>query len=203
MYTALSLSLVLSAAAPTYDLFKDKGDTFIRAGTNKAIKVGTEVQVLGEPIGDTGEYRSAGSATVMEVWETIARVSLDEEAQKHPEAKKVRVGGKPAPAAATLPKAEESSATGPAGGTLKGAASVIGLGPAKQITVRNQGTVLWTNCDLRLPDNRHYKLAQLRGNDQERIFLHVFKQDGTELDRPLDSIVVKCDQGTSRFNFSL
>src|SRR3954468_8556408 len=98
MTLALVTALALHANPNVVDLFADKGDTFIKAGKKQGLKVGTDVTVLGDRIGDTDEYRAAGSATVMEVWDSISRVSLDDEAKKHPEAKHVKLassgGGK-------------------------------------------------------------------------------------------------------------
>lgn len=195
MLLTLAIALTLSKDPGTADLFKDKGDLYIKAGTRQGLKVGDDLKVLA---GD----KEVGSATVMEVFESLARVAVDDEAQKHPEAKKVRLGGK-APADAQADTAKSDDASAGSSGSLKGRATIIGLGPAKQITVYNKGDKAWTNCDLRLPTNKHYALASLRAADQERIFLHMFKQDGVELDRPLDVITVKCDQGTSRFLFDL
>ena len=53
------------------------------------------------------------------------------------------------------------------------------------------------------PADLLWRPVELRGKDQERIFLHMFRQDGPELDRPLDGLSVKCDQGATRFLFDL
>lgn len=87
-------------------------------------------------------------------------------------------------------------------GALKGRAAIGGIGPVQRITIFNDGTVNWSNCELRLPTNKHYKMAALRGNDQEGIMITRFTQDGTELDKPLDAISIKCDQGQAKFVFS-
>ena len=193
------LLLALLAADPTtVEVFKDKGDLFVRAGTNRGIQVGTELVILGDRIGDTDEYRAGGKATVLEVWETVARISPDEEARKLKDVKLARVKSA-APVAAPAAVADPPNA----GNTLKGHASFIGLGPAKRITVHNDSALRWTRCELRLPNNRHFMLSQLRAGDHEAIVYPRFNQDGTELDRPLDWILVKCDEGQSRFNFSM
>ncbi len=124
------LLLALLAADPrVVEVFKDKGDTFIRAGTNAGLKVGAEVTILGDKIG--------------------------------------------------------------------------GIGPAKRITLYNGGETGWANCEVRLPNNKRYKLGALKGRDYEGIMITRFNQEGTELDRPLDGVVVKCDQGSAHFNFSM
>jgi hypothetical protein len=200
------LLLALLAADPqAVEVFKDKGDLFVRAGTNRGLKVGTELVILGDRIGDSDEHRAGGTAIVLEVWATLARISPDEEARKLKDIKLARISGAAAPApapvakAAPPPKAEPA----PAGNALKGRASFIGIGPAKRITISNDGSTLWTKCDLRLPNNKHYVLDVLRPGDHESIVYPRFKQDGTELDRPLDWILVKCEEGQSRFSFSM
>jgi hypothetical protein len=81
MTLALVLALSLSST-PQYDLFTDRGDTFVRAGSRKGLKVGAELTLLGEKIGDTDERRVVGTANVMEVWDTIARVNIDDATKK-------------------------------------------------------------------------------------------------------------------------
>lgn len=73
----LSLVLVVVSAQPSVELFQDKGEFFARAGSSNHLQVGLQLKVLGAPIGGTSERRSAGRATVLEVWPTLARVSLD------------------------------------------------------------------------------------------------------------------------------
>lgn len=208
------LLAVLAADPNAVEVFKDKGDLFVRAGTNRGLKVGTELTVLGDRIGDTEEYRTGGKAIVLEVWETLARISPDEEARKLKEIKFAKVKGaaplvapraEPAPKSrpAAAPKAEAEAEPAPTGPTLKGHASFIGIGPAKRLTIHNDTDTLWTHCDLRLPNNKHYVLDVLRPRDHDSISYPRFSQDGTELDRPLDWILVKCDQGQVRLNFSL
>jgi len=79
---ALALSLVLGGTTDTFDVFQDKGDLFVRAGKNKGLKMGAEVKLLGDKIGDTDERRVVGKANVIEVFDTIARVVPDDEGKK-------------------------------------------------------------------------------------------------------------------------
>lgn len=204
MTLALMTALALHANPNVVDMFVDKGDTFIKAGKKQGLKVGSDVTVLGDRIGDTDEYRSAGTATVMEVFDSISRVALDDEAKKHKEAKHVRIGsaggsgGSKGAAKGSTTKAEPAAAAEEGGG-LKGTAKIIGFGPARQITVHNNGTTNWSNCELRLPTNKRYMMAALKAGDQESIVLPRFSQDGVELDKPLDHLMVKCDQGSASF----
>lgn len=194
-----------------FETFADKGDTFVRAGSNQGLKVGMTVTVLGPRIGDTEERRRVGSATVMEVWESLARLAFDGDALKEtgPRFVKLEAPQKKSTATATAssggtappppPKAEEP--TGAA--FLKGHAELAGAGPIKRIMIYNDSGSGWNNCDVRLPTNLRYKMAKLRGGDHEAIFMHNFVQDGVELDRPIDHVTVKCTEGSGRFNFAL
>jgi len=74
----------LSGGAPV-ELFEDQGQTFLYAGANQGLSVGSQVVIVGQRIGNTAERRRVGMATVMEVWPSIARVHLDEAAQAEPQ----------------------------------------------------------------------------------------------------------------------
>ena len=200
------LLLSLLAADPhVVEVFKDKGDLFIRAGSSRGLRVGSEVIILGERIGDTDEYRTGGKASVLEVWETLARISPDEDARKLKELKLARLPATALPAAVAAKSAPEPAAANPEPGAhaLKGRATINGIGPAKRITLYNDSSTGWTHCELRLPDNRRYQLSYLRAGDHEGIALPRFSQDGTEYDRPLDWLQVRCVEGQTRLNFSM
>jgi len=110
------------------------------------------------------------------------------------------------PEAASKPTGSSPSppnTAAPAGGRLKGHASLGGIGPAAthKVVVSNDGTTPWTQCDIRLPTNKRFVLDELDAGDSESIMLLRFKQDGPEFDKPVDSVAVKCDQGEARFTF--
>lgn len=75
----LIAALVVAAATsePSGELFQDKGEFFVRAGRTRGIEVGAQLKILGAFIGNTGERRTAGKVTVLELWPELARVSLD------------------------------------------------------------------------------------------------------------------------------
>jgi len=106
----LALSLVMSGTPDeTFDVFQDKGDLFVKAGKNKGLKMGDEVKLLGDKIGDTTERRVVGKGNVIELFDTIARVVPDDDAKKaKPVAAKIAVtvamAEEPKPAAAAAPK---------------------------------------------------------------------------------------------------
>ncbi len=172
------------------ELFVDKGDTFARAGTDQGLKVGAAVTVLGPTIGDTQERRRVGTATVLEVWESLSRVSLDAEASKESGPKFLELGKGKAPKAAGAPE-DPAAKVG-----LKGRATLRG----PRLTLYNDSGSAWTECELRLPSNRRYILKSLAAHDSEGIMLLRFAQDGVPRDLPADSVKVKCDQGEARFS---
>ena len=89
-------------------------------------------------------------------------------------------------------------------GSLKGHVKVLGFGPlTKKMILYNEGSTAWTQCELRLPNNKHYKLPKLDAADQERILFSRFVQDGTAYDKPIDSVTVKCAEGEAKFTFSI
>ncbi len=203
LLAGLALAPSALAQPSVAELFVDKGDTFARAGSEQGLKVGSAVTVLGPTIGDTQERRRVGTATVLEVWDSLARVSLDADATKESGTKFVELpkGGAKAKAAAgasgstASPAAPEEQPSG-SGKSLKGRASATG----PRITLYNDSNAAWTNCELRLPSNRRYILKQLGPHDSEGIMSLRFVQDGVPRDLPMDSVNVKCDQGERRFS---
>jgi hypothetical protein len=167
-------------------LFVDRGDTFIRAGSAQGIKVGDSVPLLGDKIGDTEERRVVGSAAVLEVWKTIARVNLDEKARSAEGEKFAQVGA----------DTQVSS-------SLRGRASAAGVAKLRRITVYNDSGVTWRNCDVRLPNNKRYVLSQLAPRSSEGIMLFRFNQDGVERDLPTTYVDVRCSNGEARFPLAM
>lgn len=168
------------------DIFVDRGDTFIRAGTAQGLKVGDSVPILGAKIGDTEERRVVGSAAVLEVWKTIARVNLDAAARGAEGEKFAQVGAEPA------------RSTG-----LRGRASASGVAKLRRITIYNDSGTTWRNCDVRLPNNKRYVLSQLAPRSSEGIMLFRFNQDGVERDLPTTYVDVKCSNGEARFPLAM
>ncbi len=168
------------------DLFVDRGDTFIRAGSAQGLKVGDSVPILGAKIGNTEERRVIGSAAVLEVWKTIARVNLDAGAKGAEGEKFAQVGAEPA------------RATG-----LRGRASASGVAKLRRITIYNDSGSTWRNCDVRLPNNKRYVLSQLAPRSSEGIMLFRFNQDGVERDVPTTYVDVKCSNGEARFPLAM
>ena len=94
----LQLALLLLAAEPQFDVFTDRGELFVRAGTKDGLKVGIELQLV-----------PAGKATVMEVWDKLARIAPDEAGKK---AKAALLPAPSAPPAVAAPEPAKPDAGG-------------------------------------------------------------------------------------------
>jgi hypothetical protein len=213
----LVVSLVL-AQAGNVEVFSDRDQTYVRAGTAQGVEVGQSINITSK------DGKAIGSAVTLEVWEALARVKLDEPAEKFAGAKRAVVaraaGAAQAEAQSSAeltenddsPPAQEQAddddddAKPVAQGELRGRASAIGFWQGKRITVENTSKTDWHNCKLRLPDRRRYDLGDLAHKDSEHVMLFRF-QGGEGLfsssDRPLDSIQVKCDEGSTRLKLAM
>src|SRR5262245_25444777 len=78
----LALCAVLASSAASaqeaWETFNDKGGTFIRAGSKQGLAVGSELSMYK----DGADATVQGTATVMEVWDALARLNLDSAATK-------------------------------------------------------------------------------------------------------------------------
>lgn len=215
MKRSLLLLLVLGAAKSfggetAVEIFTDKGDTFVRAGSEAGLQKGTVITVLGDLIATTTERRRIGTAVVMETWPTLSRISLDDTAKAASAAKKF--GAVPGPvtkgAAVPPPPPPPSPTPGagkvdapPAAGTLVGHATFKGAGPWMLLQLYNDGTVRWSDCVLELQANRFYNLRELKAQDHEAIALSNFVLRGPEFQGDASWVKVKCAQGASTFKF--
>ncbi len=221
-------SLVCVAEEP-YEVFVDRGETYVRAGTAVGLGLGSMVTVWGDLIASTRERRRAGSATVMEVWPSLARINLDDTARADKSAKKYAsfegkkrseaavlsappappragsAGAPPTPALAGRGPLKDPAPPPPAAtaGILKGHATYKGAGPWMVLVVWNDETFDWTNCTVSLPGNLVFDLRELKARDHESIALSNFVQKGPERDLTKDSTTVRCTQGASKFMFPL
>ncbi len=181
---AMGMLWVLAARAEgEVEAFKDKGDLFMRAGSKQGLRVGGDVLVLGDTIGDTTERRVLGRARIIEVLDHLARLQPDAAAAKLPEIKWVKALPR------VIPK-------------LKGHASISGFGPARRVSVHNDSPGDWTRCDVHLPPNRHYVLGTLKANDSEGILWHRFVADASPGKETFDGVRMTCAQGVAQWRFS-
>jgi eukaryotic-like serine/threonine-protein kinase len=189
----------------TVEVFSDKGKAFIRAGSDQGLTVGMSVAIVGEKMDSAGQRRTVGTATIMEVWPAMSRVSLDDAARAAQGKKLARIVSVGEPS--RVPAADPWVAFAGDGGAevLKGHAALAGAGPeiAHKMVIYNDDARPWTNCELRLPDNKRYLLRRLRAGDSETIMLFHFDQDGPAYDRPIDSVMVRCSEGWARLTFTM
>ncbi len=130
----ISIVVLVLAAGPDAELFRDRGDVFVRAGTVQGLKVGAQVPVMGVRIGNTDEYRTAGHATVLEVWAALSRVSLDAGAQASvsvlPDGQSIGVVELPAPLPSIAQTVAEHSAPDHHGSVFLDPAGFLFFGPS-------------------------------------------------------------------------
>lgn len=215
-------------APATYEIFVDRNETYVRAGTAQGLEQGSSVTVWGDLIATTKERRRAGTATVMEIWPSLARVNLDEAARADKAAKKyasfeprkrvqvptVLTAPPPPPTAAPAPASKDAGraplkdpdakpANPNAAPVLKGHATFKGAGPFMVLSLFNDEAFDWNTCNLSLPGGLVYTLPHLRAGDRESIALSNFVQQGPEREAIRDSVTVRCKQGASRFLFPI
>jgi hypothetical protein len=214
-------SLVCFAQEP-YEVFLDRGETYVRAGTANGLELGAMVTIWGDLIPTTTERRRAGTATVMEVWPSLARINLDDAARTDKTAKKFASFDskrRPTVAAANTPLPPPPPPPPPAapadGGRaalsvppppgsapiLRGHAAFNGAGPWMVLRLWNDESFDWSKCSVTLPGGLVYTLNHLKAGDRESIALSNFVQQGPERDVPKDSVTVRCAQGASKFLF--
>jgi hypothetical protein len=184
LFAVLALSLpAFAGSKDTAEVFTDKGETFIRAGSRQGLVKGSKVTILGDRIGDTQERREVGSASILESWPDLARVSLDS-------------GAAAATGERVAKLAKQEHAKAKVAAPLKGKAE-RSLG---RIIVYNQSPNNWSDCELRIADQKHTKLPKLEANDHETFLSAKFgKDEFKKEDVPADMLLVRCKEGESKF----
>ncbi len=202
-------SLACFAEEP-YEVFVDRGETYLRAGTAMGLELGSMVIVWGDLIPTTKERRRAGTGTVMEVWASLARINLDDAARADKAAKKyASFAAKQPPGAPLFPPVAAVDALPPPpappaaapSGILRGRATYKGAGPWMVLALFNDEAFDWTKCTVSLPGNLFYSLSHLKAGDRESIALSNFVQQGPDREVRKDSVTVRCAQGASKFMF--
>ncbi len=215
--TALLALLVLSQSPNTdAEIFIDRGETYLRAGQLNGLEIGSALEIL-----DAKSHQPVGSALVMEVWGSLSRVSLDAKAQAYAALKVARVQRRPEPIARLqqpepLPPDEAPAVAAPApiplppanarppGAWLDGAVRITGEGAGRRVIIKNQSNRDWHNCDVRLPNGKHYWIGDLDEGDDDGVMLFRFDYDRGAPPQPrMEGITVVCREGTGRFPISL
>ncbi len=187
------------ALASEVEVFVDRGELFVRAGAQAGLRVGDEVAILGARIGETKERRRVGSAMVMEVWPSLARIAPDRAAASDKTPRKYAALSTPEPvrsdaaASGLTPPPPPPPAEEPTG--MVGHAWFKGAGPWKLLMLYNDGASGWSRCNLRLqPGEMSYHLPSLRAGDHEAIALSNFSGERPEQD--ITRVAVTCAEGS-------
>ncbi len=183
------IAVVVLLAVPAWaddfavELFTDRGETFIRAGSDQGIEMGVALDVFA---GKAGARKKAGTATVMEVFPALARVSLDAAAAAAaekgprfvllPQKDGVAPPPPPPPSSPAAPKRRPAGAGTDAvadptqADKLIGHAEYGGVGVWAVVTLYNDSAFDWVDCSVTLaPSGGKYRLEKLRAHDHERI----------------------------------
>lgn len=187
---ALVLLMVVSAAVPGPEaakLFSDKGSTYFRTDSVKALTVGAELAA----VADASSVAPLGKAVIMEVSGKLARVSLDDDATKAG-AKFVLV---PKPKGSGGVGSAAPAASKPTGPKLNGKLESGTL----RVTITNSSDASWTGCELMYSDGSTYKLGEMVKHSDDTVLKVKFSSPPEPL---YDHLIVSCSEGESRFYFS-
>jgi hypothetical protein len=185
-----------AAADEQVEVFTDKGEIFLRAGAANGLIVGGTVPIVG------AERKKLGSATVMEVWPQLARVSLDDAARADKSPKKYALlVRKKELSAPPPPPTVTTTVAPPAVGAITGHATFRGIGHFRVLVLTNDDDKQWHRCTLSLPGNLIYMLDELEPHDHESVSITRFELRGIERDVPIDFVSVSCREGTGTFVF--
>ena len=214
--TFLLLAVLLTQ---TPEVFVDRGETYVRMGSSQGLAKGITLDIL-----SAEGSKPVGTAVVMEVWDGLARVSLDTAAASHKGLRLAKARA-PAPSAAVAvpptgvaPPPPPPPQPGGGGGGLPAPGTAVnppqvapqralhariqisgGLVDARRFIVYNLDNFDWHNCKIRLPDGRGYdKMEELRANSDEGIMMFRF-EPGMALRDASGLVTVYCAEGAGRF----
>jgi|GEM_PF-2570636 len=162
------------------EVFVDNAAFFARAGSAKGLRVGKEVWVVD---GDTSKI--LGSALVMELWENMARLSLDEGASRPPNSKRIRFSRAMGEELCTKP--------------MHGKAQVLGVGAFQKLVLSNESAEDWSRCHLLLSTNRVAQLERLPAQSTVEIFLAKFVSLESVRVVPLEYVWIECLEGKAKW----
>ncbi|MCL2012531.1 MAG: hypothetical protein FWG75_07075 [Cystobacterineae bacterium] len=180
MLPSVLLSLLLTQSyLSEAEVFEDNAVFFARAGSAKGLKTGQEVWVV-----DAETAKILGSALVMELWEGMARLSLDALASKAAGAKRIRY----------LRAMEEGFCARP----MSGKARLLGVGAFQKLVLSNESGEDWSRCHLLLSTNRLFQLERLPAQSTAEIFLEKFAALENVRIVPLEYVWVECLEGKAK-----
>jgi hypothetical protein len=86
---------------------------------------------------------------------------------------------------------------------LIGYATANGAGDLRRIVVYNNSPTDWHDCDVRLPNNRHFRMGDLEHGENDGVMLFRFDYDGAPPWPPFNGVTLVCREGVGRFNLTL
>jgi hypothetical protein len=185
MWLALVAAL---AQAPEPEVFVDRAETYVRIGFAQGLTKGIALDIV-----SADKKQRVGTAVVMEVWDGLARISLDASARSYKGLERARLRG------SSPPPPPPSNA----GKILNGRVSVTGGAlDARRVIVTNADSFDWHGCDVVLPDGRSFRLGHLDAGTDDGIMMFRFELLGQPRD-PQNLAVVHCAEGEGRFAMTL
>jgi serine/threonine-protein kinase len=180
------------------EIFVDDGKTYVRAGVNEGLVVGATLVITGPPV--EGKRLKVGTATVMEVFPTMARISLDaaaNEAVAPRFAALAITSAKDAGASGQAEKLPAATRTSPRG-AMKGVIQ-LQTTPVWSVFLQNTSKFTWTQCTLFAPGQRRFAFASLipQGRREFPVGLFVFDATVPQLN---NEVQVGCKEGTIRIS---
>lgn len=206
--TALLLA-VLCAQAP--EVFVDRGETYVRMGYAQGLTRGVTLDIV-----SAQDSKPLGTAVVMEVWDGLARVSLDTASLAFKGLRLARpraVSPQPAPPPQRQPDVAPPPPPPPVvpgpgappqqlspGRALHARVQISGgLVDARRFIIYNLDNFDWHNCKIRLPDGRGYdRMEELRAQSDEGIMMFRF-EPGMAMRDASGLVTVYCSEGAGRF----
>jgi serine/threonine-protein kinase len=199
--------LVAVPAKLVAGMFKDGAEHFVRGGATKGLEMGAVLAVVGPPQ-KGGKRKRLGEATVVEVWPTLARVSLDENAKaasgkrfavlpeapaKPPEPQVAAPApAEPVPAPVSTPAVEEKK-------PLVGSATFAGIGPFRSITLVNKDKRTWNGCTIALSGRLAYDFGALAPGGKRAALVRDFKINAKVDYLKKGLMRVTCEEGERDF----
>ncbi|MBL8954346.1 MAG: hypothetical protein JNK82_26445 [Myxococcaceae bacterium] len=212
----MTFTLLALALAQAPEVFVDRGETYVRMGSAQGLQKGTTLEIL-----SAQDNKGVGTGVVMEVWEGLARVSLDTAASSFKGARLAKTRTSPSVSGSpSLPPNVAPPPPAPGGGG--GAPPTLAVNPpspqlaqqralharvqisgglvdARRFIVYNLDNFDWHNCKIRLPDGRGYdKMEELKANSDEGIMMFRF-EPGMALRDASGLVTIYCSEGAGRF----
>jgi hypothetical protein len=214
MISALLAVALTQAPNAEPEVFIDRGETYVRMGFAQGLTKGVTVEIV-----SADKKAVLGTAVVMEVWDSLARINLDSTSAAFKGLKHARLRGAgptgvvqpPAPPPPPPSTPGRTPATPPppppttavSGRRLNGRVTIsAGALEARRVIVSNQDSFDWHGCKVILPDGRAYLLTELRSYSEDGIMMFRFEV-GEALRDPQGLVTIRCQEGEGRYAVEL